>query len=774
MLYLLMVDCRKRTRALRAFGKQTRDLDNTNKNELGGVFRQPCQKRKKQIAVNRKSMGKIGGTGNQLILFLRFYRYPHSSAYASGAVMSIRNIGFALCVLLAAGCSEASSFSPEGAQPPLPSDAVVVPGCRMKDYFPRQTRASLALAESSGDLRRMAEAMRAQRAVVDAAIYDDPKVAVKLKPVIDHYFSNAVLRDRARCEFVGGLRDEFIPVWAAWVDDPAMQRIHVWAMTPPKTPTFGVVHPERLKLLMRLSHAMGLNEMLTSQQREREFLAAVMEDARDPMSSAKTAFEYSSYWRGPGDEAIAQEWLSQALKAVNADELNRFLVFAESEAGQAYYRNFASAYYYQQSAWHSDFAKAVAGALPQAAPSGTPAEADAMVAEAKQLNGRGDVQANGRARLLLQRAAAIKPKDAEIKLLLGQIAMTLREGQKPDIGELRVPTNPKYFAEAERYLKEAIALDPTLAQAYLSYGRARFLQEDDAEAARNFQLARQYKCDCARIDLYEGDLMAAKADWKGAGVAYRTAFANPSSSDFTRSDTFAKLSRIAVQTKRPDDIRAIGEAYMQQHPDDSGIGEIYSAYLMNELREYAAALKIIDGARGDHGYGWTQLRAMALSGLAQQGADKRGSLSGKSAEMMQEAIALIGGPDLARMHCLSQSDAATMRSIATFSDDSNATATYVLGCVIFTHNTDAAIAVIQLGADVNAMTQYAVEDMPLCHAVFIKDPVVFRALLDAKADPARKCRDGRDVRSMLEGRQHEAKAFEEMLRMLDHGPATGV
>ncbi|NOT88382.1 MAG: hypothetical protein HOP03_09370 [Lysobacter sp.] len=542
-------------------------------------------------------------------------------------------------------------------------------------------------------------------------------------------------------------------------------------MTPPKKPMAHATDPERLKLLVRLARAMALSEMLGSQQREREYLIAVVEDARDPMSSAKIAFENSRYWHGPGDEAVAEQWLAPALKGVGADDLGRFLAFAEGEAGQAYYRNFASPHYHQLQEWHGAFAKAVSDALPQAVASGTPAEADAMVAEARQLYGNGDAQGNGRARLLLQRAATIKPKDAGIKLLLGQIAMTMREGRQPEVGELRVPTDPKFFVEAETYLKEAIALDPALPLAYLVYGRARFLQDDNVGAARNFQLARQYPCDCPRLDLYEGDLMAAKEDWQGASAAYRIAFAHPASSDFTRRDAFTKLGSIAVQAKRPDEIRAIGDAYMQQHPDDAGIGEIYATHLMNVLRDYATALKIIDGVGDGYGYGWKQLRAYALSGLAQQGAGKQGKLAGKQAQMMQEAIALVGGPDLARIHCLGQSDAATIRSIAIYSDDPKETATHVLGCAIFTRNTDAAVAMIVLGADVNVMTKYAIEDMPLCHAVYTKDSVVFKALLDAKADPERKCRDGRDVRGMLESRRHEAGEFEDMLRMLGTGGA---
>lgn len=676
-----------------------------------------------------------------------------------------------LAAFIAAVTTAAQLHTQERPLPPQPADAVVVPGCRMKDYFPQQTRQSLALAESSGDIRRMAEAMRAQRAAVDAMIQGDTRLVSTLKPVVDRFFSDEKLRDRARCEFVGGLRDDLIPIWAAWVGDPAMQRIHALAMTPPKKPIADAANPERLKLLVRLARAMALSEMLGSQQREREYLVAVVEDARDPMSSAKIAFENSRYWHGPGDEAIAEQWLAPALKNIDADDLGRFLAFAEGEAGQAYYRNFASPYYYQLKEWHSAFAKAVTDALPQAAASGTPAEADAMVTEARQLYGNGDPQGNGRARLLLQRAATIKPKDAQIKLLLGQVAMTMREGRQPEVGELRVPTDPKFFVEAETYLKEAIALDPALPLAYLVYGRARFLQEDNAGAERNFRLARQYPCDCPRLDLYEGDLMAAKEDWQGASAAYRIAFAHPASSDFTRRDAFMKLGGIAVRTKRPDEIRALGDAYMHQHPEDAGIGEIYASHLMNVLRDYATALKIIDGVGDSHGYGWKQLRAFALSGVAQQGAGKQGKLSGKHAQMMREAIALVGGPDLARIHCLGRSDAATLRSIATFSDDPEETATYVLGCAIFTHNTDAAVAMIALGADVNAMTKYAIEDMPLCHAVFTKDSVVFKALIDAKADPSRKCRDGRDVRDMLESRRHEAREFEDMLRMLGPGSA---
>lgn len=42
--------------------------------------------------------------------------------------MSIRSAGFAMCILLAAGCTEAYSPTPEGVRPPSPK--LAIPDCR--------------------------------------------------------------------------------------------------------------------------------------------------------------------------------------------------------------------------------------------------------------------------------------------------------------------------------------------------------------------------------------------------------------------------------------------------------------------------------------------------------------------------------------------------------------------------------------------------------------------------------------------------------------------
>lgn len=682
----------------------------------------------------------------------------------------VSSLGLAIALLLSA-----QVHAQQRQLPPQPADAVVVPGCRMKDYYPKATRELLALAESTGDIGRMADAMRAQRAAVDEALVDDAGAASRFKPIIDLYFSDDMLRDRARCEFVGGMRPDLQPLWVAWIADPAMLRIHARLTAPPKIETIANIDPERMRLLVRISGALSMNDNLRSQQREREYLVAAVKDARDPMTSAMASLQHAMYPRGPGDEAIAERWLAALLKDVDAHELNRFLAFAESEAGQSYYQQFSGPHSPQLNEWHGAFAKALASATTPVSVDGTPAQADALLAEAKQRYGNGGVEDNARARLLLLRAVALRPGDAQIRLLLGQVSMTTRSGRQPEVDEFRVPTDPKSLEEAETHLKEAIALDPTLPLAYLAYGRTRFLLEDDAEADRNFKLARQHGCaSCPRLDLYEGDLMAIREDWQGATAAYRAAFAHPSASDFTRRNAFAKLIIVATNAKRTGDIRAIGDPYMQEHPGDVGVGELYVSYLMNRLRDYATALNIIDAAGSDHWYGWVQLRALALSGLAQQSADRRGRLSGHPAQQMQEAVALIGGPDLARMHCLGGSDGATLRSIANYSEDPRQTATYVLGCAIFTRNTEAVVEMIALGADVNAITRYPEAEMPLCLAYYSGNPDAFKALLDAKADRARRCRDGSELLDMMERRRHESPQIERMYRMLNPaGPASG-
>lgn len=676
-----------------------------------------------------------------------------------------RGLG-SLVIALAAICFVPFANAQADPLPPQPADAVIVPGCRMKDYFPQQTRRTLALAESSGDIARMMDAMRVPRPLLDAMVSDDPAVEAKLKPVFDDYFSDAKLLDRARCQFVGGMLDERIPAWEAWIADPVMQRIHGLIMQQPQR-TASAVAPDkaRLSLLVRLAHAMHSDDLLGGRLREVEFLIAALQDARDPASSALAAFRQSRYWRGPGEETFATEWLAPVLSDVSNEDLARFLVFAEGEAGQSYYPRFGLAHSHDLlSSWHDDFAKAVAAALPKAATASTPADVDAMLAEAKTLYGSGSAQAYDQAKRLLLRAEAIKPKDAQVQLYLGLVSMTMREAQLPDFIDLRKDAKPDHFAEAETHLRNAIALDPTLALAYLALGRARFQVKDDAEATRFYALAREHRCPCARLDLYEGDLFAAKKDRAAAIVAYRKALDNPESSGATRRAAFEKLASIAFDDSSAVDLRAVGDAYLARNPGDMRIGEPYVAYLMNQQRDFATALRIIDSA--NDGDGMVEWRAFALSGLAQQGADKRGNLAGKHADRMREAIALVGAKHLARIHCLSPSDAGTFRSIVRFSGEPEATATYILGCLVMMKNVPAVVAMIELGADVNTMSGLPEPEMPLCLAMLHRSPEAFKALLDAKADPARKCSDGRDLRGKIDWLRREDKAVEAMARML--------
>lgn len=676
-----------------------------------------------------------------------------------------------LAVALAAICFVPFADAQEQSLPPQPADAVIVPGCRMKDYFPEQTRRTLALAASSGDIARMMDAMRVPRPLLEAMVSDDPAVEARLKPVFDDYFSDAKLLDRARCQFVGGMLDERIPAWEAWIADPVMERIHGLIMQQPqRTPSTVAPDKARLTLLVRLAHAMHSDELLGGRLREVEFLIAAVEDARDPASSALAAFRESRYWRGPGEETFAMEWLAPVLGDVSNEDLARFLVFAEGEAGQSYYPRFGLVHSQGiLTNWHDDFAKAVAAALPKPVAASTPVEADALFAEAKELYGSGGARAYDQAKRLLLRAEALKPKDAQIQLYLGLVSMTMREAQLPDFIDLRKDAKPDHFAEAETYLRKAIALDPTLALAYLALGRARFQVKDDAEATRFYALAREHRCPCARLDLYEGDLFAAKQDRAAAVVAYRKALDNPESSGATRRAAFEKLAGIAFEDSSAVDLRVVGDAYLARNPGDMRVGEPYVAYLMNHQRDFAAALRIIDTA--SDGGGMVEWRAFAMSGLAQQGADKRGNLSGKNADLMREAIALVGAKHLARIHCLSPSDAGTFRSIVRFSAEPQATATYILGCLVMTKNVPAVVAMIELGADVNTMSGVHDPEMPLCQAMLSRSPEAFKALLDAKADPARKCSDGRDVRDKIDWLRHEDKAVEAMARMLD-GAAT--
>ena len=656
----------------------------------------------------------------------------------------------------------------DAALPPQPPDAVVIPDCRMKDYFPEDSRALLAIAESTGDLRRMADAMRHQRDALDTVLEGDPAAGKRLRPVLDRAFSDETLSNRAKCEFIGGLRDGVLTLLQNWSRDSGMQRIHARIMDGSMVSGKPMQQSAaRMSLLHRLSRAMHLDELLATREDEAHFLYASLEEARDRLSGARAVYANECPCRGPGDDAIAASWLAPALADEDDATLQRYLAFAESEAGYRYFTAYGIVHAPELGTWHAALASDMLAALPtQAVQTSADVDVDAMVEEARRLADDGGAAEMGRARGLLQQAAALRPTDAKLQLELGLIELSLREGPKPQIGELRVSTAASNFVEAETHLKKAIALDETLSTAYLQYGHARFLQGDDAGAEQNYRLARAHPCDCPRLDLYEGDLHAVRNEWDAALVSYRIAFETPSSSDFTRQDAYTKMIGIAAMKKDAAAVVALGMDYMKRHPADVGVGEPLVSHLIYVDKDDTKALAILEAAGEDRGDAWARLRAVALSRSAQKQADAKGRLSGAAEAQMREAVALIGGPDLLLQHCEAGSGVDVLRSVVTHSDDPKATATYGLGCLISMGDRSGVKAMIDLGADIHEPVQFPRPEMPLCEAYYFRKPEVFEVLLAAGADLERHCNDGSDLRDALQPGHCKGPECDRMIRML--------
>ena len=675
---------------------------------------------------------------------------------------------------LAAICMCSVANAQEAALPPQPPDAVVIPDCRMKDYFPENSRALLAIAESTGDLRRMMEAMRRQRDALDARLEGDTASRKRLGPVLDRAFSDETLSNRAKCEFIGGMRGDLLTLLQNWSRDPGMQRIHARIMSGSMASEESTRQSAaRIALLHRLAGAMHLDELLAAREEEAHYLEASLEEARDRMSGARAVYANECPCIGPGDDAIVAKWLAPALANEDDVTLQRYLAFVESEAGYRYFPAYGIAHSTQLNHWHTTLASDMLAALPTESVRATEnVDVDAMVDEAKRLADDGGAAEMGRARGLLQQAAALRPADAKIQLELGRIALSLRDGPQPQIGELRVPTAASNFAEAETHLKKAIELDETLSVAYLLYGHARFLQGDDVGAEQNYRLVRAHPCDCPRLDLYEGDLHAARSEWDAALVSYRAAFEGPTSSDFTRQDAYTKMIGIATMKKDASAAVALGMDYMKQHPADVGVGEPLVSHLIHVDKDDARALAIIEAAGEDRGDAWARLYAVALSRSAQKQADAKGRLSGAAEAQMRKAVDLIGGPDLLIQHCEAGSDVGVLRSVVTHSNDPKATATYGLGCLISMGDRIGVQAMIDLGADIQEPMQFPRPEMPLCEAYYFRKPEVFEVLLAAGANLERHCSNGSDLRDELRPGHCKGPECDRMLRMLPSGAST--
>lgn len=671
--------------------------------------------------------------------------------------MPIRSTVIALCVLLVIGCTEAYSPVPEGVRPA--PKKVVVPDCQATHGVDDRSFALIIeIIRRNGDIQRANTFYTGLRKVVEARLAQgDPTAAERARPALDAFFSGAEIEKRAVCAFTRYDKAQAeIEAWDAWSTDETMREIHgrVLGFMAPKPALRQNLSGERRALVAKVANATGLSSyvsMLLSAQRQ---AYAVADAAMDPTSSLLQDIRLNGYFIRPLDEdALIDRILGPQLAGVSDDDLRRFLSFAETHQGRMYYETLRESYTYTLTDWYDRLAVLLKTNAAPAKPVYDPEAAAPMVAEARRLlDDVGTWVVLAEARTLLLKAERLDPENADIKALLGQVALsTVPKGLPLEEGEIRArnsktsPVRSEPYQDAESYLRRAIELNPKNAEAHLYLGNIRFRLSQDDEAAKEYAIARQLDPKLPGLLMFEADLDYVAGRYAKAETAYRRILAAPEQQAFDHYHALNRLQPLLMKQGRAREFRGIAEAQLRRNPELWDFRLNYADHLLATDGTVDEVLALVTPVPDS----WlperkrATLTTLQLLRVLQAPPSGRDSAARRVFDIENNAMRVAG------LMCRARGRADIAPAMIRASSKQGAFADELLSCGF--RNRDVALldVVMPFIADINAANAALNGELPLCAATSQMNVDLFKQMLKAKADPKRRCGDGKTPREQL-------------------------
>ncbi len=663
----------------------------------------------------------------------------------------------AMTVALTAGCTEPASFGAELLRP-LPSRPMsqnCLPDHRV-DY-PVYTR-TIGILQRSGDIDHMLSLSEKMRAGVDGVLTTRNAAALaELKPVMDGLFSAQGARIRAICDFTQSARDTaIIDAWDAWVSDATMRDIHARIVGDDKSGGSEAMRIDdaRRVLFRRILAANGgvhYAEIRSTSIREAE---AIVTAALDPASPTQMRpVILIPVPASQEDMAVLEQWLARQLAGVSDKDLKRYLAFAESEAGMVFYQSLRTTYTEVMNHWFDALrVSAKEKIAPKMIVLGPDAVAAAVAKARLTLDGAGALVALQNASRVLTNIETYDPGNPEIHTVLGRVTLDLiplvdqfkppyEKGQIRDGDAQKDSLFPQRYLNAERSLATAIRIDPNNAEAHVFMGRSQFLRSADDDAARHFAEARKLDPDNPYLALFEGDLAYATGHFAQAEKLYRDLLAKPDGRRFDRYLAIQHLGNALNALGRGREFGALAETQLQRSPDMWALRLDHAEDLLDRDGSAAAALAVVEAAPN----ALTDARSKLVMTRIQVQKVVEASPSAKAAEAKRvNEVALdteLVGVALCRARSVAVIDP-VIRS-RTIPDGENSIATPLLACAVRERRPDAVAAALPFIKDINAPLMQLRSETALCAAAARRDDKTLTLLLKAKADPERRCSDGK-------------------------------
>jgi hypothetical protein len=644
----------------------------------------------------------------------------------------------------------------------------------------------VSLLTRSGDLESGRQHFRLMRLDLERTLSKfDVAAPERFKPALDPLFSDAEIQRRLTCAFAHeGRGRATVDAWDAWIADADMRAIHGRIFGPPRLqgPTGAPPDAGRVALLRRVMRATGFVEMSTAAESTARASNAIIETALGNPTSGKPTLgkptpgtpataapppgeappqKRTPSRRGPDGQATrpppdprqraAEDWFAMQLDGIDDATLQRFLAFAESGPGRAFYRARQATYGAGMRDWQARLQTAAnAQIAPQAAALGA-GTLDDKLAEARRLLEQEAMPAQEYpqglydARTLLQNAERLEPKNPDVLVLKARIEMALRPhlamAAPHDRGQIRdrvAPGGPDMasgYEQIDRDLAKAILLAPANADAHLYLGRSKFLQRNDTVAAHMLREARRMKADPATLALFEGDLAYVGGDAAKAERLYRESLAAAEAAPSVRDLAARHLGNALRAQGRGNAYPAIAAQTLQTFPDLWSLRFDYADALLDGAGTAADAQAAIASVPETwqpprHKLAMTRVqvqRAIEATPAARAGEAKRVHEIARDTQVIGQA--LCGARDVAIIETVIRANPGSEAYIADA----------LLGCAVSERRSDAVAVALRYARDIDQPLSGLWGDTALCGAAARNDVRTLTLLLQKKADTALPC-----------------------------------
>jgi tetratricopeptide (TPR) repeat protein len=667
-----------------------------------------------------------------------------------------------LAVVLMVGCTERASFA-QDIPPPSPPQPVAQ-NCtadRSVEY-PAYAR-TIDILRRSGEIDRASRHFEQARAAVDRVLSArNPGAMAEVDPILDPLFSDKEVRKRATCDFTRYSRDaSIVDAWNAWISDSAMRNIHGLVVADPEAAAAkqARVTGSRRELLTRVWVATGQTRFAADRQNSLKRVGEVVAAALDPARSDRPFVEVAPSPQSVDERVVIDQWLAVQLAKVSDDDLKRYLGFAESEAGRAFYRSLRATYTSAMSEWDGWLAVETRTKItPKVLTLGPEAIASHLAQVRGSLDAMGNQNRLSDIKSRLETLARFAPENAEVKTLQGRVELdmlaTLEQFRSPyekkqiraaasELGTPRMQASDR----PEPYLLSAIRLAPENAEARAFLGRVRFLQRRDAEAAASFAEARRLDPDEPNVPFFEADLAYANGDHAKAERSYREALARANARDLNHVLASARLRESLAVLGREREYAAIVKEQIRLHPELWDLRLDYADDLMDRGGASAEALAVLEPIPKTW---FNDRRSLVLTRVQVQKVIEAAP-SARAAVVDQwdttffdtEAV----GKALCRAKRLDAADA-IFRSPKR-PDIGIHIARSMIGCGVLERRPEVVAAALPFFTDIDEPVNGLWQDTALCGAAALGDARTLAVLLKAKADPERRCTGGQTVHQRL-------------------------